>query len=174
MTRAGSILGTPKYMSPEQCKSAGDIGPTTDVYSLGVTLYQLLTGQVPFESDDFMKLAAMHCFDAPPSVQKRVAEVSDQTARVVDRALAKSPVERFGDAGQMLAELLRIPRGESADIVAHPQLPEHDSARQWRKRSVGTLPASPINCGHWFPTPSDSTKRSDCLPLSIARRRTPS
>ncbi len=134
VTVAGSVMGTPKYMSPEQCKSTGAIGPAADVYSIGITLFQMLAGSVPFESDDFMKLAAMHCFDPVPSIQKRNATISDATARIVQRALAKDPNDRFGDAGQMLAEILRVLRGEASQMDAHPKLPpDHLAGRVWEK-----------------------------------------
>ncbi len=74
MTRAGSMLGTPIYMSPEQCKGAGELTPAADIYALGVTLYLLLTGHPPFESDDLMKLTAMHCFEPPINVQRRALQ----------------------------------------------------------------------------------------------------
>ena len=143
MTHAGVVLGTPRYMSPEQCKSSSDIGPAADVYSLGVTLYQLLTGRVPFESDDYMKLAAMHCFDQPPPVQKLASEVSDATARIVDRTLAKSPEDRFGDASQLLTELLMTIRGEAASMEAHPKSPPHDSKKVWQKTVTWELESEP-------------------------------
>ncbi|MCC9645003.1 protein kinase [Rhodopirellula sp. JC740] len=145
MTRAGAVLGTPKYMSPEQCKSSGEIGPAADVYSLGITFYQLLTGQVPFDCDDYMKLAAMHCFDRPIGVQKTVSEISDATARIVDRMLEKSPEDRFGDASQLLEELLQTIRGEAACMEAHPRTPDHDASKLWEKTvswDLGSEPAT--------------------------------
>ncbi|MGB7326483.1 MAG: protein kinase [Rubripirellula sp.] len=169
VTRAGAILGTPKYMSPEQCKSADDIGPAADVYSLGITMYQLLTGNVPFESDDYMKLAAMHCFDTPPSVQKRVAEISDMTARIVDRALSKSPADRYGDAGQMLVELLRTLRGESAAIEAHPRSPQHDVGKLWEKTVSWNLVSDPIEL---WPLVSNTERLNEAIGLPAVKYRT--
>ncbi len=143
VTQAGALLGTPKYMSPEQCKSTGKIEPAADVYSVGITLYQLLTGTLPFESEDFMNLASMHCFDEPPAIQKRNALITDQAARIVERALAKSPSDRFGDASQLLSELQRVLHGDSADMLSHPKLPEHDSAKVWDKTVRWQLKSSP-------------------------------
>ena len=169
MTQAGAVLGTPKYMSPEQCKSAESIGPAADVYSLGVTLYQLLTGRVPFESDDYMKLAAMHCFDAPPSVQQRVAEVSDMTARIVDRALSKAPGDRYGDASQMLSDLLRTIRGEAAAIEAHPHIPDHDTGKLWEKTVSWTLESEPKSL---WPLVSNTERLNEAIGLPAATYRT--
>ena len=171
VTAAGAILGTPKYMSPEQCKSADQIGPAADVYSLGITMYQLLTGTVPFESDDFMKLAAMHCFDAPTSVQKRVAEISDLTARIVDRALAKDPADRYGDADQMLAELSRVLRGDTAAIAAHPQLPAHDRNKLWDKTVRWDLVSEPQDL---WPLVSNTERLNEAIGLPAVNYRTES
>ena len=110
VTQAGSMLGTPRYMSPEQCKGSDEILPAADVYSLGITLYELLTGSAPFVANDPMRVAAMHCFDTPPSVQTVRSTLSDATARIVSKAIAKSPDQRFPDAAEMLREIERVIR----------------------------------------------------------------
>ncbi|TWU01909.1 protein kinase domain-containing protein [Neorhodopirellula pilleata] len=163
MTVAGSVIGTPKYMSPEQCKSTGAIGPATDVYSIGITLFQMLAGSVPFESDDFMKLAAMHCFDPVPSIQKRNATVSDATARIVQRALAKNPNDRFGDAGQLLTEILQVLRGEASQMEAHPKLPaSHLDGRVWEKTVTWDLDSTPAQL---WPLVSNTERLNEAIGL---------
>ena len=131
LTRAGSFLGTPNYMSPEQCKGDAEITPATDIYALGVLLFQLLTGRLPFSSSDPMKLAAMHCFDEAPSVLRLNSNISEMTASLVARMLAKDPQQRLGDAGQLVRKLTQIINGESNSFEAHPRLPE--SSNLWER-----------------------------------------
>ena len=134
VTRAGALLGTPTYMSPEQCKGEATITPAAYVYSLGVTLYQLLVGEPPFNGTDPMQMAAMHCFEAPPAVQRRNPAVTDPIAQIVARALSKEPDQRYGDASQMLCEIRRALKGQPSDMQFHPQLPSQ-SADAFRSTS---------------------------------------
>lgn len=128
VTQAGSLLGTPIYMSPEQCKGTGEVLPPSDVYSLGITLFELLTGNPPFIADDPMALAGMHCFDAPPSILKLRPELSEPTAEIIAKCLAKRPADRYADAAHLLTELDRLLRGEASAVALRPVMPEHDAA----------------------------------------------
>lgn len=169
VTRAGSVLGTPKYMSPEQCSSSSKIGPTADVYAMGVTLFQMLAGEVPFDAADFMEIASLHCFSDVPSVQKRNALVTDRTAAIVQRAMAKSPKDRFGDAGQMLAELITVIRGEASDVEAHPRLPKHTPGRVFDKTVRWTLSSSPSEL---WPYVSNTERLNEAIGLPAVNYRT--
>ena len=140
MTRAGAFLGTPNYMSPEQCKGDAEITPATDIYALGVLLFQLLTGRLPFSSSDPMKLAAMHCFDEAPSVLRLNSNISETTASLVARMLAKDPMLRLGDAGQLVRKLTQIINGEPNSFEAHPRLPE--STNLWEREFRWELKSS--------------------------------
>ena len=143
VTQAGTLLGTPRYMSPEQCRGSKEIGPQADVYSLGITLYELLAGTPPYAAADALQLAAMHCFEPVPAIQKKVPTVSDLTSQVIQRALAKEPSERFADASQLLASVQRILRGEARDFEMHPRLPSHDASKRWEKTFTWDLESSP-------------------------------
>ncbi|OYP28271.1 protein kinase domain-containing protein [Rhodopirellula sp. MGV] len=133
VTRAGSLLGTPTYMAPEQFKGTDRISPAADVYSIGITLYAMLSGEPPFQSNDPMNLAAKHCFDAPPDIRKRNHSVSDSTATLLGRMLAKSPGERPGDAGQLVHEIERLLRGQVSEFEQHPRLPSQSQGKLWER-----------------------------------------
>ena len=124
LTRTGMMLGTPYYISPEQCTDKGGITPAADIYSLGATLYELLTGRPPFRADDPIKLISMHCFEQAPDPRKARAEISDGAAALIAKTLQKSPSERYADAGHLLADLTRLLHGEAASAVSHPSVPQ--------------------------------------------------
>lgn len=89
-TSTGTITGTPAYMSPEQARGER-VDSRTDVYSLGVTVYEMLAGRVPFEADSTLTVLHMQIYDPPPPI----AGLSPRLQEVINRALAKDPNERF-------------------------------------------------------------------------------
>ncbi len=97
MTKTGMILGTPDYMSPEQA-TGKLVTPATDIYSLGVILYEMLTGKPPFESDSFMGVLSQHMFDPPPPLRERCPDalIPQALENITLKALAKAPEDRFG------------------------------------------------------------------------------
>lgn len=125
LTEPGTVLGTPYYMAPEQW-TGRPVDSRTDVYALGVTLFHMLSGRVPFQAESRERLLSMHCHDAPPSLRKLNLDVSDGVSQVVDRALAKAPEDRYPDASALLRDLERLSRGEPNDIQLHPILPREN------------------------------------------------
>ena len=128
MTAAGALLGTPHYMAPEQWTGCA-IDARTDVYAMGVTLFHLLAGRPPFQGPTRDDLSAQHCNEPPPSLAKLNPDVSEGLVRVVERALAKRPEDRYIDAGAMLHDLEALLQGEPADVAIHPRLPDCDPSR---------------------------------------------
>jgi serine/threonine protein kinase/class 3 adenylate cyclase len=142
MTQAGSVLGTPIYMAPEQCRGE-KVDPRTDVYAMGVTLFHLLAGRPPFVSTTAVGLVEMHCKEPPPPLQSLNAKISDGACQVVEKALAKAPDARYPNASALLRDLERLLRGEPANIVVHPILPVANSANVLKYDWTWELESSP-------------------------------
>src|SRR5215207_2660455 len=104
MTATGRVLGTTDYVAPEQAMGR-PVDPRSDVYSLGVVLFEMLTGQVPFHADSQVGVAMKHVNEDLPDVQRRRPEVSAAVALVVERATAKEPGERYQDVAAMTDDL---------------------------------------------------------------------
>src|SRR5918912_1364210 len=120
VTQSGAVLGTSNYIAPEQA-SGRPVDQTTDVYSLGVVLYELLTGEVPFPGESFVAVAMQHVSEPPPSLLEVRPDVPVCVVRAVGRALEKDPAERFPTMDAFAAELeaclaeLGSPPDEDAD-----------------------------------------------------------
>src|SRR2546427_1746831 len=110
MTEAGSIIGTAQYLSPEQAKGA-PVDQTSDLYSVGVVLYELLTGVVPFSGDTPVEIAMKHLSAVPEAPSAQRAEIPRDLDLVILRALAKDPSDRYQSAEEMDADLERVQRG---------------------------------------------------------------
>jgi tRNA A-37 threonylcarbamoyl transferase component Bud32 len=104
ITRTGFIMGTPDYMSPEQAK--GDaIDRRTDIYSLGVTVYHMLTGEVPFAKSTPHAVLLAHIMEDPPSMSTSSVEISSEVEAVVRKSMAKDPNDRYEWAGELASDL---------------------------------------------------------------------
>jgi eukaryotic-like serine/threonine-protein kinase len=104
LTKTGRVLGTTDYVAPEQAMGQG-VDARIDIYSLGVLLYEMLTGEVPFRADTLVGVAMKHVNERMPDVQARRPEVSSALAAVIERATAKEPKKRYPDMIAMLADL---------------------------------------------------------------------
>ncbi|MCI0554672.1 MAG: protein kinase [Anaerolineae bacterium] len=119
-TSTGAVVGTAMYMSPEQIKG-GRPDRRTDIYSLGVTLFEMVGGRPPFQADSAMTLMMMHVNDPVPDPRKLNPDVPDDLVTVINKALAKNPDDRFQTAAQMAAALRYVLRRiKSASSAAAP------------------------------------------------------
>jgi serine/threonine protein kinase len=147
LTEAGTLLGTAAYISPEQA-TGQPATPASDVYSFGVILYRLLTGRLPFEAEDALKLAAMHVNERPPPIGAVPGAVPAALAALAEAALAKAPEARPADGAALVAALsagsearasagtLLLPPTEATIVT--PQTRRPPGAPQ--RRRVGALP----------------------------------
>jgi beta-lactam-binding protein with PASTA domain/predicted Ser/Thr protein kinase len=137
MTEVGSIIGTAQYLSPEQARGA-PVDQTSDLYSVGVVLYEMLTGQVPFTGDTPLEIAMKHLSEVPKPPSELRPEVPHDLDSVVLRALAKDPSERYQSAEEMDADLARVAEGLPVD-------PETETAATAVLSGSGVMAAAPTS-----------------------------
>jgi eukaryotic-like serine/threonine-protein kinase len=123
MTEAGSIVGTAQYLSPEQARGK-PVDQRSDLYSLGIVLYEMLTGTVPFTGDAAVEIAMKHLSNIPDPPSKLRPGVSHDLDAIVMRALAKDPDQRYSSAEEMDADLARVARGASVSHETEEALTE--------------------------------------------------
>ncbi|MCS7011021.1 MAG: serine/threonine protein kinase, partial [Anaerolineales bacterium] len=150
-TMTGSaIIGTPAYMSPEQAQGEA-IDARSDIYGLGVILFEMLTGQQPFQGDTPMSVVLKHITDPIPHLLDLRPDLPVDIEKIVEKALAKSPHERFETATQMAQALQAVARGEKPYIGAPPAetniaLPKkvigQEAATQVSRAPTAVTPAS--------------------------------
>ena len=110
MTEAGSIIGTAQYLSPEQARGL-PVGPAADLYSVGIVLYEMLTGRVPFEGDSAVAIAMQHVQQPPQPPSRLNPNVPAALEQVVLHALEKDPARRYGSADELGMDLDRVRKG---------------------------------------------------------------
>jgi serine/threonine-protein kinase len=115
LTSTGGVVGTPHYMSPEQAAGRADLDPRSDLYSLGVMAYGMLTGRLPFDGKTAAEILSKHLTQEPQPLRSLAPALSDSTLQTVERCLAKDPARRFADARS-----LKLALGVSEE----PQLPD--------------------------------------------------
>ncbi len=105
MTQTGTTLGTPYYMSPEQAQGKKDVDFRTDIYALGVILFEALTGQFPFDDDSYPMLVLKICTEPPPALRDYRPDVPEEIEAIVNKLLEKSPRDRFQSCAELKAAL---------------------------------------------------------------------
>jgi serine/threonine protein kinase len=148
MTATGRVLGTTDYVSPEQAMGE-DVDERSDVYSLGVVLYEMLTGDVPFQAETQVGVAMKHVNEPMPDVRAKRPEVSAVVASVVDRATTKDPRDRYNTVAEMVRDLEQTleveaarrggTSGEATSVLDSVPKAQRRLRRGWRRPWLGIL-----------------------------------
>ena len=144
--KEGVTMGTPLYMSPEQV-SGRELDPRSDVYSLGVTCYQLLCGETPFKGPTPVAIAMQHLKNPPPPLREKNAALPDVLCRMVHRMMAKRRKLRYQSADEVLEDLKKLitahKQGRSLDLVKLPRLDELERQSEEERAKFARLSKSP-------------------------------
>jgi serine/threonine-protein kinase len=118
-TRTGSVFGTPHYMSPEQASGDKNIDDKTDIYGLGVMMYEMVVGKIPFDADNLMGILTAHLYHTPvpPSVYPECEKLSKSFEAVILKCLAKEREARYHSMKDLYADLARCRRGETSEAL---------------------------------------------------------
>lgn len=139
----GSVLiGTPAYMSPEQARGERDVDGRTDIYALGVVLFEMLSGALPYAADTPMGMAMRHIIDPIPDIRIHNPDLPYALEAIISRALAKAPAERFQTATEMARALASV----AAGLDYTPLPPVDDQSRTEMVSAVG-IPTPPPDPG---------------------------
>ncbi len=134
-TATGVVMGTVDYLSPEQGRGQ-PVDGRSDLYSVGVLLYQMLSGRLPFQADSPTSMIFQHAYEIPPPLTEIIPSVPADVAQIVHRLLLKDPNARYQTAGELLADFNRVQAGQSLS---------QNAAANNRPRSVIYLPAEPAS-----------------------------
>lgn len=115
LTQAGQAVGTPFYISPEQARGMSNLSAATDLYSLGATMFHLLTGQVPFDGATAAVIMTRHLTDPVPSLQKINPKITSGTERIVFKLMEKLPDDRYESCSDLIKDIDRVLEGDMLD-----------------------------------------------------------
>ncbi|MCS6885483.1 MAG: protein kinase [Acidobacteriota bacterium] len=161
MTKTGNVLGTPHYMSPEQC-SGGELDHRSDIYALGVIIYEMLSGQVPFDGPTPVAIVVQHVTKNPPLLHEVNKAIPEPVSRVVMRALEKKPENRQQSADDIVKEL------EAAiEIASDPTLASANAA----SFATPTSEKTEVKWRAIFKGPIENTKEGQLRVLEGLQKR---
>ena len=144
LTQTGAVMGTATYFSPEQAEGMG-VDSRSDIYSLGVVLFEMVTGRPPFLGDTPVAVASKHVREHPPAPREMNSGVPPDLEAIILKCLAKSPDHRYATGDDLRIDLLRFREGRAVGATAPPDGPAPRGRHPGRRPAVGTqaLPRSP-------------------------------
>jgi eukaryotic-like serine/threonine-protein kinase len=160
LTQAGAVFGTPAYMSPEQASGKPTDG-RTDVYALGVMLYEMACGRVPFQGESALAVLSMHSNEEPEALSLRQPDVSKELEAIVHKCLRKDPDARYATMAELAADLARLASGVPVRAETAPP-----SSRVDPRQDVA-LGASPEAEPYAAPPPPSSVRGSGGVPFPL-------
>jgi len=146
VTGAGMMIGTPEYMSPEQAEGK-EVDQKSDIYSLGIILYEMLTGRLPFEGGTTLSIALKHKVEKPPEPEKYNPRISEDLSRVILKCMAKDKDVRYQNGEELLSALSKVEKGLSAASKAAPTIKakkEKQIEKKWHN-SIAVLPFTDLS-----------------------------
>jgi serine/threonine-protein kinase len=175
---AGYALGTPEYMAPEQARCER-IDARTDIYAVGVLLYEMLAGRLPFQAEGDLAILHKHIEETPRGLRSIVPEVSPELEAATLRALEKNPDRRWQSAADFSLALGSVPEGGAADEAVPRAIADRPSARVAAGRRKRATPPPPPPADRASPPVADPRERMDtpgmptiaARPVALARAR---
>src|SRR5213595_3907723 len=193
LTQTGLVIGTPHYMSPEQALGDPNLGPASDLYSFGCVLFQMVTGEPPFDGESSQQVVSKHLADPPRAASTVNPGVPRELSDVIARLLAKQPADRFRSAGEVIAVLesdkqpsTMRSRASAAQAATEllvsgartaPRTPGRPAGRTAKPRRVGwvilaiALPVLALGAGAFFfrqPTLAFENRLTDMVAVQVA------
>jgi serine/threonine-protein kinase len=151
VTRAGAVVGTPYYMSPEQARGNSAVDGRTDIYAMGVLLYQATTGQVPYQAETFNELLFKIVLEVAPPPQTYVPDLDADFAAIIQRAMAREPAQRFQSCAEFRDALLGF---QAAAAAFSPAIPDRNTGVGARPPATQVLDMSQLPQAPQAPQPN--------------------
>ncbi len=140
LTKTGGLVGTPAYMAPEQGSGLANITARADIYSLGVIVFEMLTGEPPYTADTPMQVVIKHMTEPVPSPRTLVNDLPPEIEDVIQRAMAKKPENRYESASAFVEDFVRAIRGEQ--VLTHVISTKNPSPNETIELSSGPTPTA--------------------------------
>jgi serine/threonine-protein kinase len=174
LTKTSTVMGSPMYMSPEQMRSTRAVDARADIWALGVILYELISGKVPFEATTMPELCALVLTEPPPALRERCPWVPAAVAVAIDRCLQKDPSTRFANLSEFVNALVEFgpqKARHSAERISRvlraAGVPTHSIAPHSAAASGAIAAARPGESTNtaWVPSSTGNTRRKSAVPL---------